>query len=348
MKKEGKKNVRILYIGNLLTRYGFTPGVIDTLGPLLEREGYIVDYAGACKNQFWRLLDMLWKTLTIGRKVNYIIIDTYSTSAYWYAYFTSVVARMIETPYIPLLHGGDLPKRLKQSKRISDSLFNNSYANIAVSAYLKHEFEKAGYKTIVIPNSIDISKYPFKFRDQPRPKLLWVRSFHQQYNPNMAADVLKELLKSHPDSELCMVGPDKDGSMQEFRNYIETLGIGDHVKITGLLKKEEWIKLSDDYDFVINTTNVDNTPVSVIEAMALGLCVISTNPDGIPYLLNDSKDSMLVMPGDYSTMAKHICTIIKKPGFAKQLSTNARSKAESFDWVILREKWIRLLSPVDK
>lgn len=334
----------ILYIGNKLSRHGFTPGVIETLGPLLEKEGYRVHYAGTYKNQAPRLIEIIIKTVFFCQRVDYILIDTYSTNAFWYSYFAGLAARLTRTKYIPILHGGNLPSRLKRSKRACDSLFLNSYANIAVSGYLSHEFKKAGYRTMTIPNSINISKYPFRLRKQPRPKLLWVRSFHRQYNPNMAADVLKELLKIYPEAELCMVGPDKDGSMEEFRNYVNTLGISEHVKITGLLKKEEWIKLSEDYDFFINTTNVDNTPVSLIESMALGMYVISTNPGGIPYLLQGGQDSLIVEPGDSSVMTEKIIQVIHQPEIYYQLSVNARGKAESYDWSYVKTKWEELLS----
>lgn len=46
----------------------------------------------------------------------------------------------------------------------------------------------------------------------------------------------------------------------------------------------------------INTTNYDNKPISVIEAMACGLCIVSTNVGGISYLLEDEKDALLVPP----------------------------------------------------
>lgn len=337
------KATQILYVGNRLRQHGLTPGVIETLGKQLEDSGYKVYYAGTRKNQYIRILEMLWKTFFIGRKVDYLLIDTFSTQAFWYAYFTGLLARLIGTKYIPILHGGDLPVRLKKSKKACDALFYKSYTNVAVSGYLSREFKNAGYETIVIPNSIDILNYPFKIREHPRPKLLWVRSFHKQYNPNMAADVLKELLTHYPDAELCMVGPDKDGSMEEFRKHVRTLGLGDFVKITGLLKKEEWIKLSEDYDFFINTTNVDNTPVSVIEAMALGFCFISTNPGGIPYLVHEGYDSLLVAPGDSLTMKEKIVWLIGHPELGAQLSVNARRKAESFDWSQVKNKWAKML-----
>ncbi|HPJ43621.1 MAG TPA: glycosyltransferase family 4 protein [Spirochaetota bacterium] len=334
---------KILYVGNKISIHGYTPCVIETLGRRLEEAGYEVYYAGTVKNQALRSLEMLWKTLVIGRKVKYILIDTYSTVAFWYAYLTGLVARLIKTKYIPILHGGNLPSRLMESKRACNTLFGNSYANVAVSGYLSHEFEKAGYKTVIIPNSIVISKYPFKLREHPCPKLLWVRSFHRQYNPEMAADVLKELLKTYPDAELCMVGPDKDGSLGEFKNYINLLGIGDKVKITGLLKKEEWIKLSENYDFFINTTNVDNTPISVIEAMALGMIVISTDAGGLKYLLSADNNSIMVSCGDAIAMSKAISAAMNDQSLCKKMSLNARYSVMNFDWSRVKNKWVGLL-----
>lgn len=334
----------VLYIGNKLGSYGYTPGVIETLGPLLEKEGYRVYYAGTIKNPFLRLIEMLWNTATKGSKVDYILIDTYSTSAFWYAYLTGRIAKLTGNRYIPILHGGNLPARLKKSKPACDRLFKNSYANVAVSGYLQYEFEKAGYKTILIPNSIDISKYPFRLREYVKPRLLWVRAFHKIYNPLMAADVLAELLNSYPDAELCMVGPDKDGSMEEFKKYIKEKGIDRHIRITGKLSKEEWIKLSEDYDFFINTTDVDNTPVSVIEAMALGLCVVSTNPGGIPFLLANNVDSKLILTGDTQAMVSVLKHIMVNPAEAIRLTKAARLKAESFDWQVVKKEWLDLLT----
>ena len=343
MNSKMNRKPSLLYVGNKLSHYGFTPGVIETLGPLLESEGYKVSYAGTYKSQVIRLIEIILKVAFIGRKVDYILIDTYSTKAFWYSFITGLIARLTRTKYIPILHGGNLPSRLRKTKKACDSLFLNSYANVAVSGYLRHEFKKAGYKTVTIPNSIDVLKYPFRLRSNPRPKLLWVRSFHRQYNPNMAADVLKELLKTYSEAELCMVGPDKDGSMEDFRNYVNELGMGEQIKITGLLKKEEWIKLAEDYDFFINTTNVDNTPISVIEAMALGLNVISTDPGGIPFLLNNDIDSVLVQRGDACAMATEIEKLIKNPAKVGALSKAARDKAEGFDYIHVLNQWCELL-----
>lgn len=333
----------LLYIGNKISHHGFTPGVIETLGTQLEEAGYKVYYTGTLKNHYLRLLQMLYKTFTIGRKVDYILIDTYSTSAFWYAYLTGRLAKFLCTKYIPILHGGDLPSRLARSKQACGKLFRNSYTNVAVSGYLQNAFENYGYPVTLIPNNIDISNYNFKLRKHLKPNLLWVRAFSKIYNSKMAVDVLAELLKTYPDAALCMVGPDKDGSLKEFTEYAGKNGVDIHIKITGKLTREEWTKLSEDYDFFINTTNIDNTPVSVIEAMALGLIVVSTNPGGIPFLLEADKEAKLVNAGDAAAMSKEISYIIENPSVAREMARAARLKAESFDSGRIMKLWTKLL-----
>ena len=101
----------------------------------------------------------------------------------------------------------------------------------------------------------------------------------------MAVKVLQQLQKQYPSATLTMVGPDKDGSLQTTKDFAKSLGIT--VNFSGQLTKEEWWELASKHDIFINTTHFDNTPVSVMEAMALGLPVVSTNVGGIPYLLTD-------------------------------------------------------------
>ncbi len=169
------------------------------------------------------------------------------------------------------------------------------------------------------------------------PKLLWVRSFSNIYNPMLALSVIEKLQNEYPEVSLAMVGPEKDGSLQKCKEYAKTKKL--NVLFTGKLTKEEWIKLSEAYAIFINTTNFDNTPVSVIEAMALGLPVVSTNIGGIPYLLEDRKDALLVEPNNTEMMTHAIIKLLENSTLANDISNNARHKAESFDWEKVKVLW---------
>lgn len=335
---------KILYVGNCLSKYGNTPGVIETLGKKLEAEGFTIYYAGTQMNKAKRLIEMLWKTFKYRNTVDFVLIDTYSTNAFWFSFLVGCSSRFFGKKYIPILHGGNLPTRLKNSKYFCDLLFKHSYQNVAVSEYLDYYFKKSGYSSIVIPNSIDIKSYEFKRRTYLQPHILWVRSFHSDYNPNMAIDVLVKLLQKYPNASLCMVGPEKDSSLIEFKAYAEKNGLINKIKITGRLSKPEWRELSKSYDVFINTTNYDNTPVSVLEAIALGLPVVTTNVGGIPFLLKDSEEAFLVNKNDAQSMDQKITILLNNPDVVKRMTWCAYNKVNRFDWSHVKSSWFKLLN----
>lgn len=333
----------ILYIGNVLEDSQKTLTTIDTLSKNLREEGYNVIIASSKRNTLLRLGDMLWHILKYKSQVNYVLIDTYSTLNFYYAYFSSQLCRLFHLKYIPILHGGNLPNRLKNSPIKSRQIFTNAFVNIAPSKYIQSIFENFGYfKVKCISNTIEIEKYPFKQRQIVKPKLLWVRAFSTIYNPQLAVELLKLLKDKNLEADLCMIGPDKDGSLLKVKALAKDLGV--NVKFTGKLSKKEWINLSKNYNIFINTTNVDNTPVSVIEAMALGLPVISTNVGGLPFLIDHLETGILVKPLDVSGFKKGVLQFIEDNELAKELALNARQKAEQFDWNVVKQDWLTVLS----
>lgn len=333
----------LLYIGNKLSKHGYTPTSIETLGLFFEKEGYTLLYASDKKNQLHRFLDMGWSVFKNRKKADYVVIDTYSTSSFWYAFMVSQLCRLLRLKYIPILRGGDLPQRLDKNPRFCQMIFNHSYKNVAPSHYLMDAFAKRNYPNLVyIPNTIEIENYPFQNREITTPKLLWVRSFAWLYNPKMAVDVLKELQKDYPDATLCMVGPDKDGSLEETRSYANQQGV--QVQFTGRLPKKEWIELSANYNLFINTTDFDNTPVSVMEALCLGLPVVTTNVGGIPFLLKDQEHALLVEAKDTQAMVEAIKELVNNPILKNKIVENAHELGKSFDWEKVRGMWRGILN----
>mgnify|MGYP000433073758 CR=1 FL=1 len=108
------------------------------------------------------MFEMLIKTIKHARKVDYVLIDTYSTKNFWYAFIISQLCRILKLKYIPKLHGGNLPSRIVRSKFFSNLIFKNAYINIAPSYYLFEAFKNEGYANLrYIPNSIEIKMYTY-------------------------------------------------------------------------------------------------------------------------------------------------------------------------------------------
>ncbi|MEO8774584.1 MAG: glycosyltransferase family 4 protein [Gelidibacter sp.] len=333
----------LLYVGNHLQNSRTNASYSAVLGPLLEQSGFEIHYSSNKNNKMLRLLHMLWSTFSARKKADMVLIDTYSTRNFYYVLLVSQLCRFMKLPYVPILHGGNLPIRLKNSPKLSKSIFKNAYFNVSPSIYLKTIYEEFGYQNVeYVPNAITIEKYKNQKNTFDKPRLLWVRSFSDIYNPTLAVAVLNELKQRGYDATLCMVGPDADGSLSKVKAIANNLNV--LVTFTGKLTKEAWIELSSNYNVFINTTNFDNTPVSVIEAMALGLPVVSTNVGGMPYLIANGVDGLLVAPNDKVAMANAVTSLFEDVSQTEAMVVKSREKVERFDWNEVEKRWKELLT----
>ncbi|MFK8059953.1 MAG: glycosyltransferase family 4 protein [Polaribacter sp.] len=332
---------KILYIGNNLSKTTKYPTALNNLVAKLKQENFDFIISSNKSNKILRLLDMIFTTFKNRKKIDIVFIDTYSTSNFYYALIISQLSRFFKLKYIPILHGGNLPYRLDNNPYLSKLIFKNSFINVAPSNYLKTAFQKKDFETKFIPNAINIFEYNFKERKELQPKLFWVRAFKEIYNPILALKALSELKKEYTNATLCMVGPFIDDSYNDCLAFTKNNNLEDSVEFTNLLSKEDWHKKSKNFDIFINTTNIDNTPVSVVEAMALGLTIASTNVGGIPFLIDDKKNGVLVEPNNPTQMKNAIVSILEDKN--SKLSLSARKKVEMFDWNVAKNKWLEIL-----
>ena len=335
----------IVYLGNMLSVHGKSFSFAEAFIPLLKNENYKIVGVSNKKNQIIRLLHMCYTLLRLSPKAKLVIIDSYSTSAFWYTVICSALCRILGKKYICVLHGGDFPTRLANSPKLCAFVFKHSLINISPSLYLKHHFSNAGFKVQYIPNFINITDYNYNNKTYNKPRLLWVRAFHKTYNPTLAPKIIAELITKYSDIELCMVGGQADKTFNETQLLAKELGVADNINYKGRLTKKEWRELAADYNIFINTTNYDNQPVSVVEAMALGLPVVSTNVGGLKYLIQNEENGLLVEPDNAKIFAERIDQLIMNPTLAEKIATNARKKVEGFDWqTSIRAEWHKIIN----
>ncbi|WP_010231892.1 glycosyltransferase family 4 protein [Gillisia marina] len=319
----------ILYIGNKLSDPKANPTSHKSLVKGLQSEGVHVYSASGMKNKYLRLADMIFTFLINFSKFKIVLIDVYSTQNFWYAIIIARFSRLFNKKYIPILHGGDLKNRFENSTYATTKLLENAYHIVSPSQYYKNEVINLGYhKVDHIPNPIFIKNYTFKKRNQFEPKLLWVRAFNEIYNPLMAIKALEIILIKYPSAELCMVGPDKDGSLETCKKYAKSKDLP--VVFTGKLKKKDWTYLASNFDIFLNTSNIDNSPLSVIEAMALGLPVITTNVGGMPYLIEHWIDGILIDKQAPEQIATWVDWILQNPDQTRQIVIRAQKKSTEF------------------
>jgi len=330
----------ILFVGNHLSNSDRNKGVTEDLAIHLNHAGYETILTSSKLNKSSRLLDMLLTILCKQRFYDISGMDLFSGPAFLWAFLSVGLLKILRKPVIITLHGGNLPAYAENHPHLVRRLFNWANKLVSPSSYLIEQMKQYRPDIQLIPNAIDINLYLYRQRQKALPNLIWLRAFHEIYNPSLAVRMAEILKQAGIGFQIRMVGPDKgDGSYQRVLALVEEKGLGEVFQFPGGVKKEKVPEELNLGDIFLNTTNVDNTPISVMEAMASGLCIVSTNVGGIPFLLEDGVDALLVPPDDPQAMADAIRRIMSEPGLAGKLSANARRKAESFDWSVVLPQW---------
>jgi glycosyltransferase involved in cell wall biosynthesis len=317
----------LVYVGNFLEGKGLTPSPnVILVGSWRKEHSVIV--LGRKSGKLSRFFEIVGGLIQAPRD-SLVIIDVFSSLAFWFAVAASAVCKWRALKTILVFHGGNLPHRFKSNPLASRFLITNANQLVSPSDYLKVAVEgQFGQKVTVIRNPVELNQYHFLSRRVDDIKILWVRSLHHLYNPTMALRVIQELKQRGHHASLVMVGPDKAGIAEELKSTAKSWGIAHQVEFTGILPKPEWVKLSGQSNVFINTTHFDNSPVSLIEAMALGLPVVSTNVGGIPYFVN-SNMTWLVDDNDHKAMVESILEMNEKPELVAQKTERARYFVET-------------------
>jgi glycosyltransferase involved in cell wall biosynthesis len=137
-----------------------------------------------------------------------------------------------------------------------------------------------------------------------------------------------------------MYGRDKgDGSLEETVAAANRGLARGRVTIAGPIAKEIVPSVLSDGDIFLNTATIDNAPVSVLEAMACGLIVVSTEVGGVPYMIRNGMNGLLVKSGDATAMANAVGRVLRSPDLGHSLSLHARRTAEGSSMDGLLPEW---------
>lgn len=291
-----------------------------------------------------RGFDMIATTLRNARRTGVASVELYSGRAFVWGAAVTAVLRSSDTPHVVTLHGGGLPDLARRRPGALQRVLQGARAVTAPSPFLARAFRGVRDDIAVIPNGLDLETYPFRERRSPRPRLVWLRAMHEVYEPVVAVEVVARLADRFPEISLLMIGPDKkDGSLARVRAAIDRLGLESRVRVQGAVPKREVPRWLDEGDIFLNTSRVDNAPVSLVEPMACGLCVVTTDAGGIPDMVRDGEDALVVPVGDADAMAHQIERVYIEGGLAARISANARETAARYDWTEVLPKWEALL-----
>lgn len=337
--------MRLVLVAPLLGGSGRVPDVFETLGPLLDRSGHEVTMTSTRTGRLGRAVEQVLTVARTRSVTDVVVVHLYSGRAFRVASAVTRAAR--GRALVGVLSGGGFPAFAdRQPDRVPAVLGRFDHL-VAPSGYLGRWARDLGAAPVtVIPNPLDLGPHPWRSRSPARPLLLWLRAYHPIYAPEVAVRAVAAL-GDLTGLRLTMVGDDK-GERSAVADLVTDLGLQDRVAVGGFAGPEEKAALFADHDVFLNTSRVDNRPVSVVEAAANGLSVVSTAVGGVPDLVVDGESALLVPPDDPEALACAVRRVLEDPALAARLSAGGREVAEAGRPEVVVAAWNRLLSSLSR
>jgi glycosyltransferase involved in cell wall biosynthesis len=206
---------------------------------------------------------------------------------------------------------------------------------VVPSQYLRRVFADHGYSTRVIHNTVDISPLAYRPRSPIKPNLLSVRNLERHYGVDAILRAFALLRETVPHATLTVVG---EGSQaRNLRRLADELAID--VTFAGAVDPKDMPAIYDAADIFVNASLVDNQPLSILEAFAAGLPVVTTAVGDIPAMVRDGVTGWVVPQHDPVLIADAIEDVLSDSERAVDVSRRALSRLSDFSWPAVRHAW---------
>jgi len=197
------------------------------------------------------------------------------------------------------------------------------------SEFLQQVFSKWALHPTLLPNIADTERFAWHERRQFAPTLLVTRHLEPMYNTECALRAFRSVKEAFPDAILSVAGDGSDAA--RLRALVSEWKLSG-VRFLGAVAADRLPALYASHDIYINSSNVDNFPGALVEAACSGLPIVTTEAGGIPWMIRDHHNGVLVKLGDHEALAAGVMKILWHPDLGRRLARNAQNWAEQFSW----------------
>ena len=247
-----------------------------------------------------------------------------------------LVARAFNKQVVLHYHSGEAGDHLANWGVLVHPWLRLAHHIVVPSEYLRDVFARFGHDARVIPNVVDLTQFVYRERRPLRPRLLSTRNLESHYRVDVIIRAYARLKPLMPDATLTIAGYGSEES--RLRRLVEDTRLAD-VRFVGKVDPAAMPRLMDEADIFLNASVVDNQPVSILEAFASGMPVISTPTGDIPNMVRREQTGLLVPPLDPDALAKAVFSLLAQPERALSFAARARDTIGRFTWPAVRDAW---------
>ncbi|MBV2262684.1 MAG: glycosyltransferase family 4 protein [Thauera sp.] len=343
--------LRVLLVGPLPPPAGGMANQTRQLAELLRGEGAQIEvvqvnapyrpaWAGRLKGvrALFRLLPYLLRLWQAVGRANLVHVMANSGWS-WHLFAAPAVwiAALRGVPVVVNYRGGEAGSFLARSAAVVRATLRRASGLVLPSGFLLEVFARHGMPGRIVPNIVDLERFHPATALRAAgdgPHLIVARNLEALYGNDTALRAFARLCAAWPDARLTIAGSGPEAATLDA--LAQALGIAERVRFAGRLDREQMAALYRDADLMLNPSRVDNMPNAILEALASGLPVVTTDVGGIPFIVRQGYTAMLVPPDDPQAMAEAAHEVLADAGLRAALVAAGRAEVERYRWSAVR------------
>jgi glycosyltransferase involved in cell wall biosynthesis len=249
------------------------------------------------------------------------------------------VAKLFGAKTILHYHTGEAETHLKNWRLTAKPTMKRFDEIVAPSKFLIDVFAKFGLQAKSIYNFVEAEKFRFRERKPLKPVFLSNRNFESHYR---VADVLRafRLIQNRfPEAKLLIAGY---GSQETALKTLAAELKLENAEFLGRIDNEKMPEIYDKAEIYLNSSVVDNMPLSIIEAFSCGLPVVSTDAGGIPYICETGATALLVAKNDYENLALEAIRLLENDELAQKIIGKAKRECVKYSKENVGAEWLAI------
>jgi len=275
---------------------------------------------------FWQL----WRQIRHSDVVHVLANSGWS----WHLFAAPAVwvGWLLGKPVVINYRGGEAEAFFDRAWRWVLPTVNKSRAVIVPSPFLQRVFAKRSVSAGIVPNILDLERFNFndkKLFMSAAPHLVVTRNLEKIYGVDTVLSAFAIIKTQYPDARLTVAGSGPEEAALKMQ--VDNSNLASSVHFSGRLEPQQIIALYQEADLLLNASTVDNSPNSLIEALASGVPVVSSNVGGIPDLVEDRKSALLVSPQQPDALADAALKLLNDQALRNELVQQGKLVAERFD-----------------
>ena len=241
-------------------------------------------------------------------------------------------------------HSGEAEDHLRRWPRSTKPIINLADEVVVPSEYLVRVFAKFGIDAYAIFNVVDLDKFEFRERTPLHPVFLSNRNLESHYGVDCVLRAFAYIQQRIPHAVLTVIG---DGSQRE---ALEQLARDLDLRQISFLGRVEHDAIYGHYsaaDIYLNASRIDNQPLSILEAFACGLPVVTTDAGGIPDIVSDGVTGSMVPVDDCNELAARALELLGDETGASAMVERARAECKRYTWQAVCRQWLSVYHSVE-